>query len=291
MKLSDTTHLAFSDDSKHESGVYNSLSVVTIEKNQYEELSNDFQRIMRNTQIGSEFKWIKLRSANYRFAAINLIDFVFNNRAKIRIDTIIWNLEDSRHKDIIGRDDNENLVRMYYHLISTTTGKRWPKKDVVWNWYPDQQSCVNWETHKDCITTKKYKNAQGLFEIVPEFENVDINEIVPSDSKEYCFIQIADFFAGIASYSYGEFVNYKNWATTQSKQIRLFGSKYTIKDFSNRQRERFKIMQYLNSRCKGCSLQVAFNSKLGFFSHNPDSFINFWLYEPQHYMDKAPIRS
>jgi len=284
------THIAFSDDSAHVSGVYNSLCVVSTELDNYKQLLPCFKQILKDSGINKEFKWNKLKTARYRFAAEKIIDFVFNKYDKFRIDTIIWNLSDSRHKSVKKRDDAENLVRMYYHLISTTTSKRWPIDKVYWNWYPDRQSSVDWDILKDCITCKKHYCVQDLFNMTPLFERVNIREITPSDSQEVTFIQIADFFAGIAAYSYGQFPRYKEWVKSNSTQQDFFEEEI-INDLSNAEKERFYIMEELNRKCKEYSLQIAFNSTKGFNSHDPRNFLNFWMYEPQNILDKAPKKN
>ena len=285
------THIAFSDDSAHESGVYNSLCVVSAELDDYKQLLSSFKQILKDSNIKKEFKWTKLKTAKYRFAAEKIINFVFNNNNKIRIDIIVWDLSDLRHNNIKNRNDSENLVRMYYHLLSTVTSKRWPINTVYWNWYPDRQSGVDWSILKDCINNKKKHNSiKDIFNITPLFEQVNINKIIPSDSQEKTFIQLADFFAGIAAYSFGQFTRYKKWKDLNSRQQKLFEAEIIIDDFSKSEKERFHIIEILNTKCKKNSLQIAFNSTKGFYSHNPERFLNFWLYQPQHALDKAPTK-
>lgn len=50
-------------------------------------------------------------------------------------------------------------------------------------------------------------------------------------------------------------------------------------------------MGKFNKMAKKYKLQIAFDSTSGFKSHKPENFINFWLYEPQHKYDKAPIKT
>jgi len=282
------THYAFSDDSKHNDGRYNSLAIATLKKEHFEALNKQVNDLLIESGIHDEFKWEKLRNAKYRFTAEKIINFVFSNQSCLRIDVVIWDLEDKRHKDLKNRDNSENLVRMYYHLASSTLSKRWPINDSIWQWRPDEQSSVNWDTLQDCINNKKHVYVADLFQQNPDFERVNLKPIKPSNSGEHSFIQISDLFAGMAAYSFGHFDKYKKWQKQRSPQILLFDEEK--QKFSNSENERFAIIQKFDRMTKSCKLQIALNSTRGFKSHKPDNFINFWLYEPQHDLDKAPTK-
>ncbi|MBD3331002.1 hypothetical protein GF354_05775 [Candidatus Peregrinibacteria bacterium] len=283
------THYAFSDDSAHVDGRYNSLALVSIETTNYSEIIDLLTNLYSNSGITIEFKWQKLRDAKHRFAAEKLVDFVFQNSDKIRIDIITWDLEDSRHNGLQGRDDSENLVRMYYHLASSTLSKRWPISGVCWKWYPDNQSSVCWTTLSDCLKTKKHNCTADLFDQNPDFERVDLNETVPSESHDFPLIQIADLFAGMGAYSFGHYERYQAWNFQNNAQTSMF--EVEEPDFSNSEEERFKIITKVNEMAKERRLQMALDSTKGFSSYNPDCFINYWLYVPQHEYDKAPVKN
>ena len=283
------THYAFSDDSKHHDGRYNSLAITTLRKENFDSLNNQLNKLLKDSDIHHEFKWEKLRNAKYRFAGEKIIEFVFKNQSLLRIDIIIWDLEDRRHKDLTCRDDSENLVRMYYHLVSSTLSKRWHIPNSWWKWYPDQQSSVDWETLKDCISNKKHAWVTDLFQQNPNFEQVNLKDIELSKSYNHPFIQVSDLFAGMGAYSFGHYDKYKKWQDQNSPQIPLFPEEK--QKFSNSEKERFQIMGNFNKMCKDCKLQIAFDSTRGFKSHIPELFINFWLYEPQYEYDKAPQKT
>jgi hypothetical protein len=94
------THFAFSDDSKHQAGEYNSLALVTFAARDAGSLKRQLDEILKNSQIDSEFKWTKLVQAKYRFAAQKIIDLVLQSNGRLRIDVLIWNINDSRHKNL-----------------------------------------------------------------------------------------------------------------------------------------------------------------------------------------------
>ncbi len=282
------THYAYSDDSKHADGRYNSLSVATLKREKFDTLNNRLKELLKESGVTDEFKWEKLRNAKYRFAAEKIIDFIFSNQDSVRIDIVVWDLEDKRHRDLAGRDDSENLVRMYYHLLSSTLSFRWPIVNSVWKWHPDEQSLVDWKTLQDCISNKKHACIADLFQRNPDFERVNLNSIIPSDSGEHPFIQVSDLFAGMASYSFGHYDKYEKWQKQNDPQNSLFPEEKD--EFSNSENERFEIINKFNNIAKGYRLQIAFKSTRGFKSHRPERFINFWLYEPQHENDIAPVK-
>lgn len=284
------THIAFSDDSKHHTGRYNSLGLVSLNADSIKDMTDEVLNILKSSNVSKEFKWEKVKNAKYRFVALKLIDFVFRNEGKIRLDTLIWDLKDSRHRNIAGRDDAENLVRMYYHLISATFSKRWPIPQTCWIWYPDEQSTVVWATLRDCISNKKHPCVQDLFQENPDFERVNLGRIKPIESHKHPLLQLADLFAGMGSYSWGHFDRFVKWNEAKSQQQSLFVNKQKP-SFSSSEQERFIIILEFNRKCKKRGLQVGLESTRGFKSHNPQKFINFWPYQPQHIFDKAPARN
>ncbi len=279
------THVAASDDSKHQDGQFNSLSLVTLKYCDAGKLQREIFNILKESEV-KELKWHDLDGARDRFAANKIIEFVFNNYKKIRIDILVWDLNDSRHRDLIKRDDNENLVRMYYHLVYRTLSKYWPTQGNCWKWRPDEQVSVNWDTLYDCLNNKLNKCVRDLFQNNPDFEKIDLRRIIPSNSIKYPLIQIADLFAGMGAYSWGHYEKFKKWKIYQSKQATFFPRENL--SFSQSEKERFKVIDDFNAKCKKNGLRIAFDSTNGFKSHNPYNFINFWFYEPQSILDKAP---
>jgi hypothetical protein len=279
------THAAFSDDSKHEAGRYNSLSVVTLEIDEGRALSVELRKLIADAGLNSEFKWSDLSSATHRRVAEQMIDFTLRKINQLRIDVLIWDNHDSRHA-IVGRDDTENLVRMYYHLIATTLSRRWPIDKTIWVWLPDQQSSVHWPTLQACLRAKKHSCVADLFGANPAFERVNVS-VKPAKSHERVFIQLADLFAGMDAYSWGHFTKYQKWEH-QQKGNHLFGEQSV--SLSRSERQRFPVLQNFREKCRTRDMKIGLTSSRGLRSHDPRQRINFWPYEPQHRTDKAPVR-
>lgn len=280
------THFAFSDDSRHQEDCFNSLCLVTLRADNIRSLIAELRKILKDSGISSEFKWSKLANAKYQFAAEKMIDFVWRNIDQLRIDILIWNNSDSRHNNVKRRDDSEDLVRMYYHLVATTCSKKWPISGVKWIWYPDEQSSVDWSILQECIRTKKHKCIANLFGKNPEFERVNIL-VKPAKSHNYSLIQLADLFAGLGAYSWGKFTRFKSWENQQNSNS-LFGQQFF--ELSNREKYRFNILHDFRENCRKRDMKISLSSSHGLKSHNAKKRINFWMYDPQRPSDKAPTR-
>ncbi len=286
----DWTHVAFSDDSKHKDGRYNSLCLVSLSRNKHEELNSKIKDLLIRSDVKKEFKWLKVSGAKYRFAAEGIINFIFENINNIRIDVLVWDIQDSRHKDIIHRDDNANLARMYYHLLCCVLGKRWDC-DCTWCWYPDKQSSIDWKILAKCLSLKKYEKAANLFDMPQEkFIKLGLKIIKVSRSERETFIQIADCFAGLGAWSYGHFDKYSQWLSINSEQKSFFNNGNNKSKFTNREKFRFPVLDFLIDNCKKRKMGISLKGKKGLYSYNPNNNINFWLYEPQFIEDKAPMK-
>jgi len=136
------THVGFSDESHYNHGRFRTLSVVSLNKEDYEPVKKQVRALLDESDV-KELKWEKVKDAKYRFAAEKICKLMVALAFKeiIRIDTLIWDIEDSRHK-IKKRDDLENLHRMYHHILKNTLQKRWVD-GAMWILYPDEHTGLN----------------------------------------------------------------------------------------------------------------------------------------------------
>jgi len=283
-------HCAFSDDSGHEDGRYNSLGLITLKFSQYDNLILELQKLFSKSGIKSEFKWEKVRTARDGFAAKKINNFVFEHLNDLRVDVLIWDVYDSRHKDVLNIDDNENLGRMYYHLVSHVFSKRWGN-GCSWCWQPDKQSLMDWRSLTKCLVGKRYKIIADLFDVNRnDFWKLGLKIIKISDSQKELFIQIADYFAGLGAYSYGHFDKYKNWLNSKSGQKSLFNSNIKKRKLSCSEKVRFPLLESFVDQCKKNKMTIGIESTSGLKTHDPRNNINFWPYQPQNIYDKAPVK-
>jgi len=285
------SHCAFSDDSGHEDGRYNSLGLITLKFSKYNNLILELQKLFSESGIKSEFKWEKVRTAKYGFAAQKINDFIFKYLDDLRVDVLIWDMQDSRHKGVSNIDNNENFGRMYYHLLSCVLSKRWENK-CTWCWQPDKQSSMAWKSLAKCLVGKRYKTIADLFNInKSDFLKLRLKVIKVSNSKKELFIQIADYFAGLGVYSYGHFDKYKNWLNSRSRQKSFFNSNLKKKKLSRSEEIRFPLLESFIDQCKKNKMTIGIESTNGLKTHDSRNNINFWPYQPQSTYDKAPIKT
>lgn len=85
--------------------------------------------------------------------------------------------------------------------------------------------------------------------------------------------------------SYEDYNIYEQWLNPQ--QQTLFGAPTKP---SNRQKYRFQIYKLVDDWAKGNKLRISLKSSRGFYSHNPNVPLNFWMYESKYEKDEAPKR-
>ncbi len=290
------THVAFADESHHNVGRYRSIALVTLPMGQLGSCNIAAAGILCDCKL-SEFKFSNIYGASDRNAIIRLLECIVEkaHQGNLRIDILVWDIQDSRHK-IIGRDDTENLNRMYYHLLRTTMKYRWPN-DAIWRIYPDHNSGIRWndltgilqhvglqpEKRPDLFTPIVW----GL-DFIREF---DVERIVPCHSHDTPLIQVSDIFAGLAVFSRVNYNTYKTWESSQGSQTSLlFNEDECEMSFSRAEKERCRIIRDFNRMCKDRKMYVSLDTHSGLKTMNPSFPINFWWYEPQHPDDKAPVK-
>jgi len=289
------THIGFADESHWNKGRFRSLGVVTLPLNTLDYVENEMKKLLNDSQV-KEFKWKNCKGARERFVAEKLCEFAIKKACSglFRVDVLVWDIEDSRHK-ISGRDDIANLERMYYHLFYNVLRARWPN-DAVWMLCPDEHTALDWKTLQKCLeyASNGTKFKQPLFPEVQFLtqwrQEFRIEEIQEVSSDAHPLLQLSDLFAGLVVFSRDKYDDYQNWLLVTSQQLRLFNEGDISYKLSKSLRERFKILQKFDLLCKRGKMGVNLEKKRGLWTPDPQKPINFWMYEPQHPEDKAPRR-
>lgn len=295
MSREPATHVGFSDESNWNTGRFRSLGLVTCPLLYLEDLEAELRDLLRKSDI-SEFRWKKLDGAKERFAAEKMCRFAVEQARskKLRVDVLIWDIQDSRH-NIPGRDDVANLQRMYYHLFRNVLRARWPDS-AVWRLHPDEHTAMDWETVKDCLENVAETVEMASPDLIePRFRlrlrrEFGLEEIMPVSSRDHPLLQLADLFAGMAVFSRDKFQEYQKWFPTAGAQFPLFIDDEDTSDLTRSMKERFHVLREFDSLCKERRLGVSLKSKKGLWTPDPKNPLNFWFYKPQHPEDKAPRR-
>jgi hypothetical protein len=288
------THIAFSDETHYGVGQYRGIGLVTLNYSLYGNLNTELKNILKETHV-KELKWQKLDARNDCQAALQFVECAVNNACagSLRIDVLIWDVQDSRHK-VIGRDDLANMHRMYYHLFKYVLIERWPNGSI-WRLHPDEQASIDWSEisrflDMASITVGTPDLLSGLVEsFITEFNIVHVKQCT---SEKEPLIQLADLFAGMGVYSRNRYARYLCWQLEhrEERQITLLPDAPTNIRLSNADKMRCPVLDKLDSLCKKNKLGVGLKKSKGLKTHNPANPINFWWYQPQREEDKAPIR-
>jgi hypothetical protein len=285
-----------SDESHWNIDRFRSLGLVTTSVGCLDGLEVELRALLDESGV-PEFEWKKLDGAKERFAAQKMCSFAVEKGCAglLRVDVLVWDIEDSRHK-IANRDDVANLHRMYYHLFRNVLRARWPDS-AVWRLHPDQHSAMDWATVQDCLEcvavgfeAERSLLNQGKVHISLRRE-FGLEEISPASSGEHPLLQLADLFAGLAVFSRGKFQEYGAWLPTADGQFRLIEDVDPPSTSSHRSQERFRVLRCFDRLCKDRKLSVSLQSCHGLYTFNPDNPLNFWLYQPQHPFDVAPRKA
>ena len=280
-------YIIFADESYTTDSRFRGISAVSIPMKNYEAVKNHLTEILRDSSV-SEMKWQEIKDARNKFCAHKIVKFIIPNLHKyhIRIDTLLWDTQDSRHT-IIGRDDIANFERMFYHLLGNAMKKR--KRGVKWHIRPDVRNGINWVTGRDCLHYKGQKSeiVNSIFSTFILDEHYSVHSFEEAHSHEEPLIQVADLFSGIFVFSTIAYEKYEVW---QSHKIPSLFVLHEPVHASNREKYRFELLEKLDAECKKLSLGVSLKNNRQLLTYNPENPINFWQYRPQGEYDKAPTR-
>ena len=288
-------YVVFSDESRYNQGRFRSIAAVSFpydSLNQDHNFSGDLTSLITCDSAG-EMKWSKVkgsRSLDIKRAK-DAINFAISSVSHgLRVDTIIWDIRDSRH-DIVGRDDIANFSRMYFHLHRNLIERR--GANTKWHLRPDQQHSIDWETINQCLNSdgpwERLIQDKLLYEEL-ELLKPHIQTFSPVESSNTPFVQLADIFAGIASYSCERSTQIK-LLLKETQQPNLFDMAKPDVEITRTDRVRFEVIRNFYLQCKQNRLGVSLETNGYLLTHDPQYPINFWHYHPQHSMDKAPIKT
>ncbi len=286
-RMSEVTHVGFADEANWNEGRYRAIALVTTTLAALSKLQDHIFRALSESGV-TEFKFKKLRSARERFAAIKLIDLALAEAcsSRLRVDVLIWDTRDSRH-NVKRRDDVLNLEKMYYHLCKNVLRMRWPPEST-WALYPDEHTAVDWDRLKCYVNAaaQVYVEGDGLGIVLrSEF---GVERIEEKSSREEPALQLADLFAGLATFSRSHYDDVVMELDSRGEGDST--PRGRNKKTSNSLIERTSVIAHLVQECKRRKLGVGFRNSRGLCTRNPTKPINFWLYQPQHPLDKAPVK-
>lgn len=265
-------YIAFTDESRQNKGRYRSISMIVISKEQYNKVDAILNKILLKYGIApKKFKWNQFNSRDKVNALKEFLDYFFklmsNNTAYI--NTIIWDIHDSRH-EILKRDDKKNLSLMYYKLIKNFAEDKLKNGDIL-TIYPDRTTSIDWKEIEEILPNDGIYNTKKLSFYILGYSKVFIEE---SNTDENPLIQIADIFAGLARTSYEDFNKYEKWLN-RGQQSLFPDENLNDIELSGREEHRFKIYNFIDKYCKHKSWTVSLKTSKGFNTFNKSKPLNF----------------
>jgi hypothetical protein len=284
-------YLAYGDESGTFSRRYQAVALVTGAERKLSELSALLHDILGKTGL-QEIKFSSINAHSYRIRAVNeffrtCIASVLKKH--IRIDVLTWDIQDSRHA-IMGRDNVQNLERMYYKVLTYVAGS-WQQQH--WKFYPDQNTALDWPTLREVLNNSRLFpsgiSQPTLVEIDAENPFLHFETIVPKESHLEPLIQVADLFAGMATFCREEGTNCLNWMNKAQLCFEDMLEAPGIDEASRAKQSKYDVIARFDHACKRHKLGVSLRENKYLTTFDRRNPINFWNYEPQHEFDRAPI--
>jgi len=292
--VSNYSHAAYGDESGTHSDLYQGIGLVSGSEKNLESLRGELARCLGDT---SHVEWKELTGhAPKTKAACAFVERSLHNAAanRIRIDVLTWDLTDARHA-VPGRDDTANLARHYWRLF-VTVGRRWG--NVSWGLFPDEGSGVNWKTLKYFVsqTAVQRRHDSDLLTLFEEHRSrFNLKHIHETNSEQCTLTQLADLFVGMACFSREHSGETQQWIADmrekQSGQGNLFADVAPETNHSNPKKAKFAVIKRLKDCAAPLKLGINLSTKGYLWTPKPSNPVNFWPYEPQHELDKAPVRN
>ncbi len=213
----------------------------------------------------------------------------------VRIDVLTWDLHDERHT-IVGRDDAANTGRMAFHLF-TKVAKR--HAHPRWRLILDAGEGYDWSGLAPYLNMTPVRGPRRTTPGHPtliEFEDtrIEVMSVEEIDSASEVLVQLADLFAGLASFSYDEGERCLRWAQAQECASTLPGLDLVFGDSPRLSRGKsckYRLLISLYETCKSLRLGVGLRTEKHLVTRDPRQPVNFWAYNPQRPEDKAPTRN
>lgn len=279
----------FSDESGQDNtNIFGAICTISGRRKNLIKLHSELNKVLDSYER-SDFGFSKVKGRKNLNLAKELVDIglKYIHSKKIWMHILVWDKKDSRH-NVQGRDDNDNLSRMYYHILRQVHTD-WKNIDD-WSFHPDEFSAIDWnDVVIKFIRNTKFYNDPNLFESeeplvsFPEYLKVE-----EKDSKLMSIIQLSDLFAGIVRVSRDKSQEFETFSETIPNQLKLFT--FEPLPISNNLKPKLKLLKYFRKESSRIKLGVNFSKNKYFTTFNKNNNIFIWHYNPQGVYDKAPIK-
>lgn len=249
---SQTTHLAFCDETRYNVGHVRGLGMVSAPASEVERLEGEPRDLLAASNV-AECKWEKVRSAKAGFAAAKLLRWTLDRTREglLRVDTLTWQAESDTQR-AAALPYRSQLRQMYARLLGDILPCRWPA-DARFTVVPDEQGVLAWDA------------------LAAELPHV--TRIVPCRSQDQPLVQLADLFAGLAAYSRDRYTTYDRWLGLPRD------ARTTATDLSAADRVRCRVLDDFFAECKYHHLGVSLRTNWGLRTYDASAPLGFWWAE------------
>lgn len=180
---------AFIDESSINIGRYAATAVALLRADALERFNAAAREALREV---AEFKWNEVGDGRQARTAERLLDvvFAFAEAGALRVVALSWDKDDARNR-VINRDDYENFSRMIFHLVNNAVRATAGVTTIELRY--DEQDQVNWTNVVRSVNSRLARTDRE-----PKPEILFLRSTV---SHEEPGVQVADLFAGLASYT------------------------------------------------------------------------------------------
>lgn len=291
------TFAGYSDASGSGADRFRSVAVVSGELQACLALSDRLQAVAADEAVRTvEWKFVKgdagVQRATEQYVNLGVTCAC---RGEIRVDVLTWDTYDSRHA-VPGRDDTENLARMYYHLLVHAAQRG---GGGTWRLCADEDASLGWSALLECLERtqlirRSEARASSLFRV--EGERMVVESFRECDSCGECLIQLSDIFAGLGRWSHEKAKWLPTWVENLERRAQVQKALFDdmaadgVTGESRSDRARSRIVHLLDRLCKSRKLGVSLRTKGCLWTPGTRGPVNFWTYDPQSSLDVAPRR-
>ena len=303
--LPSPTHFGFADETNWNEGDFRAVACVSFHSRNYETVVSQIREVWPQQCTRNTVKWSRLRSPNTRESAIAVLNAVVSLALQnmLRINVLIWYSKDWRNSIEHGekRDEETNLQFMYRFLLRDLIHRCWgtpgemfgDSRSVSWDLSLDRQKGVTFNILERDLYFYKSTLKRNLRVNVDEAASLEKGEEVNKDELDASILltQVADIFAGMSAYSHNEFAGFLEWEKQEAGQLSLFSENETgLGSPAPQGKYRFPLIYDFSKLCSDYGMRVSLRNSQGLKTRDPNSRINFWVYEPRHPSSRVPTK-
>ena len=178
----------YMDESNLNRGRYRAISLVSLPTSFFSIIESKLDKAVCKS-VGGELKWVHIRQQRHVLAAQRLLDVALSaaEYGRLRIDTLWWDAHEIR---MSRRDKLAKAEKLTHNLLRRVCSDRW-EGPTIWKIFPDEGSDIDWSRTGD--RSSRYQGSWGSSYL--------IDDVTPLKSHLSRFIQLADLFAGMATFA------------------------------------------------------------------------------------------